>query len=90
MIRAEIADIDIRRDGALLWPGVQAHVGFGQEHRGGDPARPTRRGGKGVEQLIDRLQPDGSDGPDAPHTKAARVGQPGRVTAAPVEISGQV
>ena len=56
MVGAEVADIDVERHGALLGPGVQAHVRLGQQHRGRDAARPVRRAGKGVEQLVDRLQ----------------------------------
>jgi hypothetical protein len=46
MVAAEIADVHIERHAALLGPGVDAQVRFGQQHRGRHAARPLGVAGK--------------------------------------------
>ena len=94
MVIAEIADVHVQRHRALLGPGVDAQMRFGQQHRGGDATGAqlalVQRCGKAVEQLGHGLQTRFGHGLQQVLAQGLSVGQPLRRAVAAVEIGGQV
>lgn len=50
VVATKITDIDIKRDAANFWPGVDRKMRFGQDNRAGDPCRLTDQIGELVKK----------------------------------------
>ena len=90
VVAAEIADIDIERDGGDFRPGVQGEMRFG-ENDGASDARWLAGGvAEGMEQPSNHGQPVTLAGIDAISFQPRRIEQQARGAAAIMQIGDQV
>lgn len=90
VVGTEVAHIHIQRDAGVLWPGVDADVAFGQQHRGRHAARPAWRGRKTVQQAAYRAESCLAHGGFAGRAQLRGIGQPVQGTLAVGQIGGEV
>ena len=80
----------LRPYGALLGPGVNAQVRFGQQNGGRHAGRAPVGRRESVEQTAHRLQARRLSRCQAMFTQAGGISQPRHITAALVQIGGQM
>ncbi len=90
VITAEVADIDVERDRALLRPGVNAQMAFCQQQGGGHTTGAMYGVREGVEDLIDHLKTGFAHCTPASRSQLGGVQQPRAVAATVAEVGGQV
>src|SRR5512144_16228 len=81
----QVADVDVDRHEAVLWPRVDRHVRFGEQHRSGDALRLEL-----VEAVADRRQLRRGDRLEAKRAQRRRVVHLGRVRRAVVPFPQQM
>ena len=90
MVATKIAHVNVQRHAPLLRPGVDAQMGFSQQHGGCYTACTMGGGRKRVKQVRHALQAGVFNGLHAAFTQAGSVGQPGGITTALVQVGGQM
>jgi hypothetical protein len=75
VVAAEIADVDIERDGADFRPGVDGQVRFGEDDGAGDAGRLALSVTEGMEQPADDGQAVALAGVDAIRFQAGGIEQ---------------